>query len=34
VGLGWEVIPPEDIFVKKKLKAKVQKAIDEAVEEF
>ena len=32
VNPGWEVIPPEDIFVKKKLKAKVQKAIDEAVE--
>jgi len=31
VDPGWEVIPPEDIFVKKKLKAKVQKAIDEAV---
>jgi len=31
VDPAWEVIPPEDIFVKKKLKAKVQKAIDEAV---
>ena len=28
---GWEVIPPEDIFVKKKLKAKVQNVINEAV---
>ena len=32
VDPGWEVIPPEDIFVKKKLKAKVQKAIDGAIE--
>jgi hypothetical protein len=32
VDPAWEVIPPEDIFVKKRLKAKVQKAIDKAVE--
>jgi hypothetical protein len=32
VDRGWEVIPPEDILVKTKLKSKVQKAIDEAVE--
>jgi len=31
VDPGWEVIPPEDIFVKKELKAKVQKSIDKAV---
>jgi hypothetical protein len=30
VDPGWEIITPEDIFVKKKLKAKVQKAINEA----
>jgi hypothetical protein len=29
---GWEVITPEDVFVKKKLKAKVQKAINKAVQ--
>src|SRR5579862_3259110 len=32
VDPGWEIITPEDIFVKKKLKAKVQKAIKESVE--
>ena len=30
---GWEVIPPEDIFVKMKLKAKIRKAKDETVKE-
>jgi hypothetical protein len=29
---GWDVISPEDVFVKKKLKAKVQMAINKAVE--
>lgn len=32
VGPGWVVIPPEDIFVKKKLKATVQNVINKAVE--
>ena len=32
VDPGWEVISPEDIFVRKKLKAKVQNVINEAVE--
>ena len=32
VDPAWEVIPPEDIFVKKRLKAKVQKAIDGSVQ--